>query len=242
MKMTWFHQVAQLAFMPKLFPVNVYLVEEENGLTLIDAGMGFSAKGILETARQIGKPIERILLTHAHQDHVGALDALMSELPGVELALSEREARLLSGDKSLDPGEAQTPVKGGVPAGMKARPTRLLRHGDRIGSLEVVACPGHTPGHVAYFDVRSRALIAGDALQTRGGIAVAGVVRPLFPFPAFGTWSRETALDSARTLAALQPACLAVGHGRMLPEPAAAMKQAIADAEAAIAKKAARVG
>jgi glyoxylase-like metal-dependent hydrolase (beta-lactamase superfamily II) len=102
--------------------------------------------------------------------------------------------------------------------------------GDRVGSLEVVASPGHTPGHVAYLDTRNRDLIAGDALQTKGGIAVAGVIRPRFPLPALGTWDKATARESAVALRALEPGRLAVGHGDVLDSPADAMAQAIAEA------------
>ncbi|MCX7773769.1 MAG: MBL fold metallo-hydrolase [Clostridia bacterium] len=236
MRIESFKTVTQVTFFPRLFPVNVYLVEEEDGLTLIDAGIPVSAKGILAAAAAIGKPIVRIGLTHAHSDHVGALDALVRQLPGVELAVSDRDARLLAGDLSLDPGEPADKLRGGLPKGLKSRPTRLLQPGDRLGSLEVIAAPGHTPGHVAYLDVRSRVLLAGDAFQVRGGVAVAGTMRPWFPFPAWATWHKPTALASAKALAALGPACLAVGHGRLLREPAQAMARAIAEAEARLAK------
>jgi glyoxylase-like metal-dependent hydrolase (beta-lactamase superfamily II) len=70
----------QVTFMPKLFPVNCYFIEEEDGLTLIDAALPISAKPILQAAQQIGKPIKRIVLTHAHGDHIGALDQLKDQL------------------------------------------------------------------------------------------------------------------------------------------------------------------
>jgi glyoxylase-like metal-dependent hydrolase (beta-lactamase superfamily II) len=211
------------------------LVEEGDGLTLIDAALPYSAQGILQAAAAIAKPIIRIVLTHAHEDHVGALDALKQALPAASVCISQRDARLMDGDRSLDPQEPQTPIRGGVPAKLKTRANVLLREGDRVGSLEAIAAPGHTPGSMAFLDTRNRALIAGDALQTRGGIAVAGKVQPWFPFPAFGTWNREVALDSARKLREHNPSLLAVGHGLMLPEPSAALDRAIAEAERAIA-------
>jgi glyoxylase-like metal-dependent hydrolase (beta-lactamase superfamily II) len=94
----------------------------------------------------------------------------------------------------------------------------------------VVASPGHTPGHAAFFDTRDRTLIAGDAFQTQAGIAVAGVWRWLFPLPALATWHKPTALASARTLRALDPSRLAVGHGRVIENPLAAMDRAIEEA------------
>lgn len=231
MRLTREHDVIQISFLPRLFPVNVYLVEEEDSVTVIDAGMPFSLKGILATAESLGKPITRIILTHAHGDHVGALDGLKEVVPSAEVSISSRDAKLLAGDAALLPGEPQTPVRGSVPKGIRTRPDRLLEDGDRIGSLIAVASPGHTPGHMAFMDMRSRVLIGGDAYQLHGGLAVSGRVRPLFPFPALATWNRELALASAKHLAELEPSVLAVGHGRMLRQPAAAMRAAAADAE-----------
>lgn len=221
----------QLTFLPGVFPVNCYLVEEEDGLTLLDAALPYSAKGILAAAVRIGKPIRRIVLTHAHEDHLGALDSLKVELADVPVSISGRDARLMAGDLSLDPEEPHTPIRGGAPKQLKTRPDVLLKEGDRIGSLTALSVPGHTPGSMAFLDTRSGALIAGDAFQIRGGMAVAGQIQPLFPFPAFGTWSRELSLESAKKLRDLKPALLAVGHGEMLDNPAAAMNRAIAKAE-----------
>lgn len=231
MKITRMGNVCQLAFLPRFFPVNCYLVEERDGLTLIDAALPYSGKAILRSAERIGKPITRIVLTHAHDDHIGALDALKELLPGVPVHISARDARLLAGDVSLDPGEPDTPIRGGVPQKVKTRPDVLLADGDRIGSLLAIAAPGHTPGSMAFLDTRGRALIAGDAIQTRGGVAVSGQMKPLFPFPAMATWSKQLALESVRKLLDHKPSLLAVGHGRMLPQPAAALERAIGEAE-----------
>ncbi|WP_342553989.1 MBL fold metallo-hydrolase [Paenibacillus sp. FSL R7-0652] len=223
--------VTQVTFFPRLFPVNVYLVEEEQHLTLIDAGMPFSLKGILTAAAALGKPITTIILTHAHADHVGSLDGLKDALPDAEVCISRRDAELLAGDVSLLPHEPQTKIRGSVPKGVRTKPDRLLEDGDQIGSLVAIASPGHTPGHMAFMDTRSRVLIAGDAYQVHGGLAVSGRMRPLFPFPALATWNREAALASAKRLAELEPSVLAVGHGRMLRQPATAMRAAAADAQ-----------
>jgi glyoxylase-like metal-dependent hydrolase (beta-lactamase superfamily II) len=216
----------QLTRLPRMFPVNCYLVREDDGFTLIDTALGGSADAILHIAQQQGAPIVRIALTHAHGDHVGSLDALHQKLPDAEVLISARDARFLAGDRSLDPGEPQTKPRGGYKT-CATRPTRLLSAGDRVGSLEVVATPGHTPGHIAFFDHRDRALIVGDAFQTRGDVAVSGTVVPLFPFPALATWHKPTALQSAIALRALEPALLTVGHGAMLRDPLAAMDRAI---------------
>ena len=207
--------------------VNCYLVREEDGFTLIDTGIGGSAPALLAAAKQFGLPIMRIVLTHAHGDHVGSLDALHEALPQAEVAITVRDARFLHGDLSLDANEPQVKLRGGFPL-CKTSPTRELVEGERVGSLEVIAAPGHTPGHAAFLDVRDRSLIAGDAFQTLGGVAVAGTVQPLFPMPAMATWHKPTALQSARKLHALAPSRLAIGHGRVLVDPAVEMERAIA--------------
>jgi glyoxylase-like metal-dependent hydrolase (beta-lactamase superfamily II) len=221
----------QITFMPNFFPVNCYFVEEEDSLTLIDAALPYSAKGILNSAKTIGKPIAKIVLTHAHGDHVGALDRLKEELPDVPVYISKRDSRLMEGDRSLDQHEDQTPIKGGVPKNLKTRATDLLSEGDTIGSLIAIETPGHTPGSMSFLDKRTSTIIAGDAVQSRGGIAVAGDLKPFFPFPAFATWSKKNALESARKIVSYQPEVLAVGHGKMIKNPVHAINRAISHLE-----------
>ena len=215
--------------------INCYLVREDDGFTLIDTTVSGQGQPIMQAAHKLGLPIVRILLTHAHIDHVGALDELHNALPNAQVAISERDARFLTGDKRLDSTEPQVPLRGGYPI-CKTKPTRLLHEGDRIGSLEVLATPGHTPGHIAFLDIRDRAVIAGDAFQTLGGVAVSGTFKLLFPLPAFSTWHKGLSLQSARKLLALQPSLLAVGHGRMLRHPQTAMERAIRIMEQSLEK------
>jgi glyoxylase-like metal-dependent hydrolase (beta-lactamase superfamily II) len=204
--------------------VNAYLVREDDGLTLVDTGMGMAGR-IQEAAATLGAPITRIALTHAHGDHIGSLDALAAALPGVEVAISARDARLMAKDKTLEPGESGK-LRGSYP-GAKTKPTRLLAAGDRVGSLEVIAAPGHTPGHVAFLDTRDGTLFCGDAFTTIGGVATTARLPWRFPLAYVATWDREIELETARALRALDPARLAPGHGRIVEHPGAAMDAAI---------------
>ncbi|HLH13392.1 MAG TPA: MBL fold metallo-hydrolase [Solirubrobacteraceae bacterium] len=209
--------------------VNCYVVREEDGLTLIDTALPRSAKAILAAAGRLGAPITRILLTHAHGDHIGSLDALAAQLPGVEVLISARDARLLRKDKSLDADEPRSKIKGSVP-GARTAPTRTLAPGERVGAFEVHDARGHTPGQLAFLDTRDRTLFCGDAYSTLGGVATTARANPRFPLPALATWHRATALRSARELRALDPARLAPGHGAVVDAPGAAMDAAIARA------------
>ena len=85
--------------------INCFLVREADGFTLVDAGLRGSADSILGAASGLAGPIRRIVLTHAHIDHIGSLDTLMAALPTAELSMGKREARLLAKDLSLDAGE-----------------------------------------------------------------------------------------------------------------------------------------
>lgn len=210
----------------RLGAFNCYLVREADGLTLVDTGLAGSANGILAAAQQLGQPIKRITLTHAHGDHVGSLDVLANKLPEVELVYGARTAVFLAGNLTLHADEPQAKLRGGFVAS-STQATRLVADSDRVGSLRVVAASGHTPDQIAFFDSRDGTLIAGDAFQTKAGIAVAGQIRWLFPFPALATWHKETAVSTAQKLLALNPTRLAVGHGPVLENPGAAMAAAI---------------
>jgi glyoxylase-like metal-dependent hydrolase (beta-lactamase superfamily II) len=207
--------------------VNAYLVSEDDGLTLVDTMLPRSGKPILAAADKLGAPIKRIALTHAHGDHIGSLDELHAALPDAEVIISTRDARLLKKDVSLDAGEPQDKIRGGIP-GADTEPTRLVEAGERIGSLEVVAAPGHTPGHVAFLDTRDQTLLCGDAFTTLNGVLTSARKHLRFPLAAMATWSPEVELETARALRAIDPSRLAPGHGKIVDSPGAAMDAAIA--------------
>lgn len=205
---------------------NAYLVREDDGFTLIDTTTSGGADKLLAAAAAAGGKIRRIALTHGHADHAGSLDALKERLGDeVEVSVPELDARIHRGEY-LDADK----LPGAWPK-VSTVPDVLLAGGDMVKSLQVVASPGHTPGHVAFLDTRDRTLIAGDVFTSYGSVQVTNHFYAPFPLAQMATWDKALDLASARSLTDLAPMLLTVGHGPAVPDPVPAMRRAIEQAE-----------
>lgn len=195
--------------------MNCYLVDEGNSLTLVDANLPNSADSILKAAADIGKPITKIVITHAHMDHVGSVDAIGAKLPDVEFYISARSAAYMQGDFTLPASDTGSVRSNNFPL-VKHKPTKTVGEGEHIGSLTVIESPGHCRDHISWFDRRDGTLYCGDSWQSAGGVAVMGDTRWLFPLPALVTWDKKVSLQSAEHTLTFNPTRLCPGHGKVV--------------------------
>ena len=121
---------------------------------------------ILDAVKANGVTLEKILVTHGHIDHAGAVADLAEQL-SLPIEGPQRE------DQFWIDGMPQQSKMYGFPNVRVFTPDRWLEQGDRVAvgnlTLDVLHCPGHTPGHVVYFNEPGRLAIVGDVLF-RGSI------------------------------------------------------------------------
>jgi glyoxylase-like metal-dependent hydrolase (beta-lactamase superfamily II) len=157
------------------------IVDAGDGLIVLDTLYDADARDILAELKRIGKTpadIKHIVLTHAHRGHLGGLAAL-KQLSGAPVYAHPWEADIISGDRGRqEPSIFVTnPIKsypiiffGRLTAPInKHKPLPvdyLIEEGDKIGPLEAVHTPGHTPGHLAFYWPERRVFITGDAFVT----------------------------------------------------------------------------
>jgi len=193
--------------------VNAYLV----GGVLIDSGGRLGGRRLL---RLLGdhRPSAHVL-THAHPDHQGCSRLVCREF-GIPLLCGEGDrVAVESGDqRSLMPRAGPLLIALlNLMSGPGHAVAGTLSEGDEIGGLKVIEVPGHTPGHLAFWEERTRTLIIGDVLfHTKPVTMRKGLSEPF----RFATVDRAANLSSARKLAALNPDTICFGHGPPLTDGA----------------------
>jgi glyoxylase-like metal-dependent hydrolase (beta-lactamase superfamily II) len=205
--------------------VNSYLIEDAEGLTVIDAGLPGLWNDLMRELEAMGKmpaDINALLLTHGDVDHVGFAERLRQE-HGVPVYVGAADAAEARGEVPK-PDAPRDPMRIGplvgflwyglTHGGMRRTSVKEVTPIDGAGTLDVpgspvvVPLPGHTPGSVAYHVPAVDAIFMGDAMTTRS--VVSGVVGPaLGPF----TVDPERALTSLDALDGLQAKWVLPGHG-----------------------------
>ena len=219
--------------------VHCYAVRADSGgLMLVDTGLG--GDGAREAWRdvlgQLDGPVERIVVTHFHPDHVGA-SADVAELTGAPVgqgAVDYRQCveawgrpdsagRMLAYLRAhgMPPSEVEA-LRGAVGELRRrvrfARDPRILEPGERIDGWEILHLPGHADGHIAL--LRDGVLLAGDALLATISPNV-GLYPDSAPDP-LGDY-----LASLERIVSLAPALALAGHGDPIEDPAGRARELI---------------
>ncbi len=147
-------------------------------------------------AEQPGASLARVLVTHAHSDHIGGVEAIRRRWPEVTFA------------KMPDPLRDQ---RYEVPW-TAVNDDELLKAGD--GVLEAIHTPGHAPDHLCFFEPRTSTLFCGDLLINGGTVTI--------PVSTGGDLTRY--LKSLRRVAAMQPRRALAGHGDPIENPGALIR------------------
>ncbi len=192
---------------------NVFLFEdEENGWIMVDAGYRGTVDpvGYLAKLGHSADALKHILITHADVDHVGNL-AKVQEQTGAQVYTGEQSAELIPQAKF--PSHNKWYIDRMAPL-MRVRPTsadviQSVKDGATLplmGGLHVIATPGHTPDHHAFFSPTTGILFTGDAIAAWGG-----TIAPSKPAISH---NYPQARQSALKLAEFTPAIFACGHGK----------------------------
>ena len=201
--------------------VRAFLVDDGQSLILIDTLLDKDGTLVLDELRQLGrKPAEitRIVLSHAHQSHLGGLAAL-KKATGATVYSHDWEADVIAGKRKVEVPKTTTlwpqpplqiyPLQVAFVLGLRMPAPcdvdQNLKDGDHVGPLTVMHTPGHTPGSLSFYWPEKRALIVGDIVVT-------------WPGPALG-WPQIT-LDNKQNQESVGKLCdqtnaeiVCVGHG-----------------------------
>jgi glyoxylase-like metal-dependent hydrolase (beta-lactamase superfamily II) len=184
--------------------VNVLLLENDDGWTLVDTGAEGEAALIRDALSALGsgpEDLKRIFLTHHHGDHTGGLEGLTEWAPHAELGASEYEAMVIAG--KLPPAPPPNPIFRLMAAGMEDAPKfpvgKILREGDVVSGFRIIATPGHSLGHVSLLRDADGLLFTADAFGCLPRKVRVGVSKGLCTDPPMARRSAQKLLGERFT-------------------------------------------
>jgi steroid delta-isomerase-like uncharacterized protein len=194
--------------------MNVYLIEDDDGVTVFDAGISDMAAGVSAAAARLGG-IKRIVLGHADADHRGAAPGLRAPVychPAEREAAGSSESHRPYWDRSKLDMRGRT-VLWRLFASWDGGPVEIagtVDESDEIAGFRVVHLPGHAPGLIGLFRETDRLALVSDTVYTldpqSGRHEPAHVAHPAF------NQDTDQALASIGKLAALDPVTVWAGH------------------------------
>jgi glyoxylase-like metal-dependent hydrolase (beta-lactamase superfamily II) len=160
---------------PIRFPVALWLIRGDPGWTLIDSGPPDSGEIVVAAIARAtrGQGPAQVLLTHAHVDHSGGLNAIHVHWQP-PIFCHAAEAGYVTGERDYRDLHTRNPLfwllREFIPAPNVGLPVaRKLQRGESFGGMVVIDLPGHTPGHIGFLHSADQAMICGDAIMNRGG-------------------------------------------------------------------------
>lgn len=170
-----------------IYPV---IISDGNEFILIDCGYPACLPILQQAATDNGidlSQLTKVIITHHDFDHVGALAELKRTYPKCKVLASAQEERYISGkQKSLRLEQAEA-IYDTLPEDRKQAAKQFQRFLEEVetvevdqtlndgdifpwcGGIEIIATPGHMPGHISIYHIESKTLIAGDALVAENG-------------------------------------------------------------------------
>jgi glyoxylase-like metal-dependent hydrolase (beta-lactamase superfamily II) len=198
--------------------MNIYFIEDGDGVVQFDAGTRSMRKKAAVAARELGG-LKRIVLGHAHADHRGTAPYL-----GAPVFCHPDEVTDAEGDKAVTPYFNLSllpvaPVRWIYPLllrrwdGGAVKVNGTVTEGDEVAGFKVLHFPGHAPGLIGLWRESDRVALVSDVVY----LVDSARLKPLphgeasVPHPAFA-WNHQEAKRSLRRLAELEPLVVGTGH------------------------------
>lgn len=182
---------------------NVFVIRDDDGLILIDVGCGLKkfTRKLFKKMNNFSldiKKVHTIIISHAHPDHMGAMNTILEELDGIDpkILINEIEKESALNINLLnDSFDMDIPKKyfkeqlnerfGGmgdinemfsILCSMSQLPEnskiKVFKDGDilHLGKYEfkVITTPGHAPGHTSFYEINKNFLLSGDLIGEKG--------------------------------------------------------------------------
>jgi glyoxylase-like metal-dependent hydrolase (beta-lactamase superfamily II) len=200
--------------------MNIYFLEDGDGVVQFDAGTKAMVKRARAAADQLGG-LKRVVLGHAHADHRGTAPSM-----GAPVYCHADDVADAESDASITPYMDLSqlpfaPVRWIYPTLLKrwdggaVRIAGTVSEGDDVAGFRVIHFPGHSPGLIGLWRESDRLAIVSDVIYLIDSAVRLGRALPpgeaSVPHPAWA-WDHTKAKESVRKLAALEPAVVCAGH------------------------------
>jgi glyoxylase-like metal-dependent hydrolase (beta-lactamase superfamily II) len=183
--------------------VNSYVLVRGQEIAIVDTGLpnnGAKFGEVIKTAGLGWEAVRHVILTHYHRDHIGSMGEVLAAAP---------QATVYAG--AADMAQIASP-----------RAIKAAEDGDEVFGLQIIATPGHTPGHVCVFDPVGSLLVLGDAMVNMNNTLTGA--NPQY------TSDMEQANKSVKKLAKLMFEKAVFGHGEPIEQGASAAIAKVASA------------